>query len=80
MSKPSRWSVDPASYELAEHFAQGENLTEDELKELSQLIQDTVEGYFTARPERIDVDLARDDAHERERVDAMFEPSSEDES
>ncbi len=43
------WSVDPKSYELAEHFAKGENLSESELKELSQEIQDTCESYLRYR-------------------------------
>lgn len=75
--------VDPKSYELAKHFAQGENCTRAELKELSQAIQDVCEDYFANRTEAaaaevLDVDLARDYAHERERVAAMFEPCSED--
>ncbi len=44
-----RFSVDPASYELAEHFAQGEGLSEDELKEFSQAIQDCCEDWLRAR-------------------------------
>ncbi len=52
MSNPTRWSVDEKSYELAEHFAQGENCNEAELRELSQLIQDTVESFFSARSAR----------------------------
>jgi hypothetical protein len=47
MTRP--YSVDPASYELAEHFAQGEGLTEAELKELSQAIQDAAEDWLRAR-------------------------------
>lgn len=43
------WSVDPKSYELAEHFAQGEALTEDELKQFSQAIQDAAEDWLQAR-------------------------------
>jgi hypothetical protein len=43
------WSVDPKSYELAEHFAQGEHFTEHELKELSQLIQDVCEDFLRSR-------------------------------
>lgn len=45
----ARWSVDPKSYELAEHFGQGEALTQDELKELSQAIQDAAEDWLRAR-------------------------------
>lgn len=44
-----QWSVDPKSYELAEHFAQGESLTEDELKEFSQAIQDCCEDWLRHR-------------------------------
>lgn len=43
------WSVDPKSYELAEHFADGENFSEAELKEFSQVIQDACEDYLSAR-------------------------------
>ena len=51
MSKhtPRRWSFDDKCYELAEHFAQGESMSEDELKDLAQLIQDACEDYLRYR-------------------------------
>ena len=44
-----QWSVDPKSYELAEYFAQGENFSEEELKQLSQQIQDVCEDFSRSR-------------------------------
>ena len=49
----TRWSVDEKSYELAEHFAQGEDFTEAELKEFSQVIQDACEDYLRDREDRL---------------------------
>ncbi len=46
-----RWSVDEKAYELAAHFAQGEALSEQELKDFSQAIQDRCEDWLAARNE-----------------------------
>jgi len=43
------WCVDEKSYELAEHFAQGERLSEEEMKEFSQAIQDCCEDWLQGR-------------------------------
>ena len=45
------FSVDTKSYELAEHFAQDEAppLTEAELRDLAQDIQEAVEDWFANR-------------------------------
>ena len=50
-SRHKRWSVDSKTYELAKYFADGEALTEQELKEFSQAIQDTCEDWLAARNE-----------------------------
>lgn len=68
-----RWSVDPKSYELAEHFAQGENLTEAELKELSQAIQDCCEDFLSFRRDRDEVLFAFHQACERPTAEQIIE-------
>ncbi len=46
-------SVDPKSFELAQHFlADEKNVTEDEYWALARDIQDAVESYVSAREGR----------------------------
>ena len=49
-----KYTVDPKSYELAEHFAQDvkPGLTEAELRDLSQDIQEAVEDWFEIREQK----------------------------
>ena len=42
-------TYDSKSYDLAEHFAQDEHLTKDELHELACTIQEAVEDWFSMR-------------------------------
>jgi hypothetical protein len=42
-------TYDSKSYELAEHFAQDENLNKTELHELACRIQEAVEDFFSMR-------------------------------
>lgn len=46
-SMKKRFSVDPKSYDLAEHFlADKPNVTEDERRDLAQHIQDAIEDWL----------------------------------
>ena len=42
-------NCDEKSYELAEHFAQGEGLSKEEIAELANDIQHAVDLFFGAR-------------------------------
>jgi hypothetical protein len=47
-----RPSVDPKSFELAEHFLsdlEGDEASEDQKWELAKVIQDAVEGWFEGK-------------------------------
>jgi radical SAM protein with 4Fe4S-binding SPASM domain len=43
------WSVDPKCYELAEHFATGDNFSDEEIRKFSQEIQDCAESFLRFR-------------------------------
>lgn len=48
MTTGTERTYDSKCYDLAEHFAQDEHLTHEELHELACQIQETVENYFQA--------------------------------
>lgn len=43
-------SYDPKCEELARHFADGEDLSEDQIKDLADSIQEAVEAWFLLCP------------------------------
>ena len=45
-TKHQRPLVDPKSFDLAEHFLQDEQHTEDQKWDLADVIQQAVEGWF----------------------------------
>jgi len=56
-------SYDTHSYELAEHFTQDEDVTEQQREDLAQTIQTAVEDWFSNLES--DREAARQSAHDR---------------
>jgi hypothetical protein len=54
MTTKTQRTYDSKCYELAEHFAQDEHLSKEQLHELACDIQQCVEGYFEALPPKDD--------------------------
>lgn len=59
MTTGTERTYDSKCYELAEHFAQDEHLSKEQLHELACEIQETVESFFQMRPDAEEIAEAR---------------------